>query len=104
MSYLLESWAPPPSPATARKRRPAIIIAIACAAFLGLATAGFLIWHHADRQLSQRDAYNSVDKATIDVLHGLGQDPADHPVYAYVEHCDNGMGGYQAGVSSETRL
>jgi hypothetical protein len=54
----------------------------------------YLIWAGYFRTIGQQTAYNRVNKATQTLVTALGLDPAQHPTFATVTHCDNGMGGY----------
>ena len=63
---------------------------------------GLLLTDHF-RKISQQTAYNRVNEATQSLVMMLGQNPARHPTFAYISHCDNGMGGnsgWRVGGSS----
>lgn len=92
MSYPHESTTSAPPAVPARRRHTRLALVVAAALATGAALAGWLLTDHSD--ISQQTAYDRVNKATQSLVTMLGQDPARHPTFASVSHCDNGAGGY----------
>ena len=75
----------------------------AAAVVLTMAVVVGLLLTDNFRKISQQTAYNRVNEATQSLVMILGQNPARHPTFAYISHCDNGMGGnsgWRVGGSS----
>lgn len=92
---------PPPAPPLSAApgqsgRRSGRIAAIAVSGGVVVAVAAFAFVHYrgSSSKVSQSAAYGQVNAATIEVVRALGQDPAQHPTFARVDHCDTGTGDY----------
>lgn len=94
--------APGPYPTPVRRHaRGRVVAVVAIVTLVVVIAAGWLLIDHF-RKVSQQTAYNRVNKATQSLATLLGLDPAQHPTYAYVTHCDNGVGGYSGWSVSGT--
>jgi len=76
------------------RRPPPIALVISLIPLVLVALVVFWVWSDYFRTIARQSAYDRVNKATQTMVTSLGQDPAQHPAFVAVNHCDNGMGGY----------
>lgn len=84
-------------PAPTGRRRPALsafagVGASAIAALL--VVGGWYLWHRETHKVSQATAKREVDQALGAMVQSVGANHPDYSSKIVLEHCDNGMGGY----------
>ena len=88
------SAAPPPTGPGYRRRPPFPVLLVSLFLLALLGRGVYSVWSDYFRTISRQTAYDRVTTATQTMVTSLGQDPARHPAFVAVDHCDNGMGGY----------
>lgn len=78
-------------------RRPALraFVGVGASAIAALlVVGGWYLWHKETHKLSQATAKQEVAQALDGMVQSVGSNHPDYNSKIVLEHCDNGMGGY----------
>jgi len=90
---MLDGVPPAPKPG----RRPALRAFVgvgASAVAVLLVVGGWYLWHRETHKVSQATAKQEVAQALDAMVHSVSANHPDYNSKIVLEHCDNGMGGY----------